>query len=435
MPPKRLTKQYLDSAKPLALQPRLSVMDEGGHGLEFRVTQGGSKSWAFRYRMPGRQPQRITLGPYSPRDGEPGLTLAEARAKATELRSKVLAGEDPAAAPVVVESYTFAKVAALFIESRKAKGNRTVGENERMLSVYLTDEFNSTPIEAIRSQQVRDALEPLAKKAPAQAEAVRVMLRTIFNFAIRRELRADNPAARVDRLWKPVARKRALSRAELGSLWNQIDTLAVTEDVREAIRLLVLTGARTSEVLEAGVGEFDFGQQGVVWTIPAERAKGKRDTVLPISEAAADIVRRSIKRHEDRKSSFLFPTHLTNGKDAPITQGVARKAIYRALDAGTLTYAATEQNGRVTTKPIARFGPHDLRRTMGTRLAEDHGVDVSLIQKMLSHREIGVTAIHYVHSHRLAELRKVAELWADHVKLLAAQQSDGSNVVSIKATA
>src|SRR5687768_3020422 len=69
---------------------RLEISDSRCTGLSFRVTSLNARSWSFRFRDPlTLAPLRMTLGKY------PDVGLADARARATELRREVAAGRNP----------------------------------------------------------------------------------------------------------------------------------------------------------------------------------------------------------------------------------------------------------------------------------------------------------------------------------------------------
>ena len=68
-----------------------------------------------------------------------------------------------------------------------------------------------------------------------------------------------------------------------------------------AFRFLILTAARTSEVLNATWNEIDFDK--ATWTIPAERMKSRREHRVPLAEAALIVLRQAMGRHK----VFVFP--------------------------------------------------------------------------------------------------------------------------------
>src|ERR1700733_9959308 len=85
------------------------------------------------------------------------------------------------------------------------------------------------------------------------------------------------------------------------NLWPVLDTYH-NQSVANAIRLLLLTGSRRSEVLRATWDQFDLEKE--VWTKPAHTTKQKRMEHLPLSAQAMEILKRMKAREE---SNFLFP--------------------------------------------------------------------------------------------------------------------------------
>ena len=69
-----------------------------------------------------------------------------------------------------------------------------------------------------------------------------------------------------------------------------------------ALELVILTAARTNEVVQARWREFD--RKDRLWTIPAERMKGKREHKVPLSDAAMAIL---AKQDAIRSNDFVFP--------------------------------------------------------------------------------------------------------------------------------
>jgi integrase len=99
-----------------------------------------------------------------------------------------------------------------------------------------------------------------------------------------------------------IKRKRYLSSDELARL-----TKALVEyhnrEAADAFRLILLTGARKSEVLSATWGQFDFGAG--TWTKPGATTKQKTDHCLPLSAPARQLLAQIRERNKSAK--FVFP--------------------------------------------------------------------------------------------------------------------------------
>jgi integrase len=136
-----------------------------------------------------------------------------------------------------------------------------------------------------------------------------------------------------------------------------------------AIKLLVLTGQRRSEVAEMRWSEIDL--ERMVWTIPISRSKNQQAHEVPLSIAAINVIR-SVPRFLN--SEYVFTT---TGR-APIS-GFGR--VKNRLD-GVLG--------------LANWRTHDLRRTAASGMAP-LGVAPHVIEKVLNHRTgiiSGVAAVY-----------------------------------------
>src|SRR5262245_8365795 len=85
----RFTAKSIEHLKPAT--KRREIPDSGCRGLYLLLQSSGARSWAVRYRFDGR-PTKLTLGSY------PALSLADARAAATQALRELAGGKDPAAA-------------------------------------------------------------------------------------------------------------------------------------------------------------------------------------------------------------------------------------------------------------------------------------------------------------------------------------------------
>ena len=74
--------------------------------------------------------------------------------------------------------------------------------------------------------------------------------------------------------------------------------------------------------------------------------------------------------------------------------------------------------GHMLRLDIEDFRPHDLRRTAATYLAQQDGVDRTILAKILNHKDRGVTSIYDQYSYD-KEKRRALELWAEHLSRIA----------------
>ena len=146
------------------------------------------------------------------------------------------------------------------------------------------------------------------RKTPIRANRVVEVLRGAFNLAIRWHWLQDNPARGVQRNHEEK-RERYLKKTEIMSLAQALDAHPEITSAN-AIKLLMLTGARRGEVLNATWDMFDL-EQGI-WVKPSSHTKQRRPHRVPLSGPALELLR---SMRVGAKSQFVFCN--SNGK--PLT--------------------------------------------------------------------------------------------------------------------
>jgi integrase len=95
-----------------------------------------------------------------------------------------------------------------------------------------------------------------------------------------------------------------------------------------ALEFLILTAARTGEVIGARWGEVDLEEK--TWIVPAARMKAGREHRVPLSAAAATVLERM---KELREGEFVFP----GGKKGKPLSNMAMLAVLKRMARGELT--------------------------------------------------------------------------------------------------
>jgi integrase len=176
------------------------------------------------------------------------------------------------------------------------------------LKVYAA-QLSAKRLDAIETADVLEVLRPIWLSKPETASRLRGRIERVLDAAKAQGLRdGDNPARWRGHLSallpKPMKLRRGHHRAMPYS-----DVPAFLARLRAsggvgaaALEFLVLTAARTGEVVGARWGEVDF--EGQVWTLPGDRMKAGREHRVPLADAALDILRRL---DEVRTCDFIFP--------------------------------------------------------------------------------------------------------------------------------
>jgi integrase len=276
-----------------------AVLHDGG-GLYLRVSPTGSKSWVFRFQLDGKR-RDMGLGAF------PDISLAKARAKATEHRKQRQEGTDPLVAKAAqlqaqrlssAKGRTFREVAEEFIARHEA-GWRNAKHRQQWrntLVTYVYPVLGELPVAAIDAGLVVQVLDPIWAEKPETASRVRGRIEAVLDAATVRGFRqGPNPAQ-----WKGnlahilPARNRVRKVAHHAALPfdDMPDFLAALRGrqgmAARALEFTALTAARTGEVLGARWGEIDWAAK--VWSVPADRMKAGREHRVPLSDAALTVL-------------------------------------------------------------------------------------------------------------------------------------------------
>jgi integrase len=129
--------------------------------------------------------------------------------------------------------------------------------------------------------------------APATAVQLRDIVKQIYAYANLLGGKVENPADQVGVLSIAtfVPKDRVLSPLEIRLMHRQLEQVATYPTIRLALRLILLTMVRKSELIEATWDEVDF--EAAVWTIPKSRMKARRAHNVYLSRQSIDIMVRS----------------------------------------------------------------------------------------------------------------------------------------------
>lgn len=403
MPKSPTPQQKLTAAMIAALPVGEEVADPEHKGLRVRATATGRKVFFYRYRAEDKALREIKLGELGP------LTLAKAREALAKLKLERAQGIDPQerkrasreAARADREakralSYTVAALVEDEARERLAKLKRG-DEMERLLRRELVAKVGAVPAVDLTRQDLREkVLRPLSARAPRLATMLLSAVRMAYRHAIKQGRIADDFTLPTEGLQgaAQVRRKRAFSDKELATFLRWLPSSSYSRTVRDALRLVLLTGCRSGEVVAARWRDIDL-ERGV-WTILDTKNGEPVDVMLPAQAVELLRYRRAVDK------TFLFPSRVAG-------QHIAQKAI------GLAQYTARNGRGEVPADdPIeVDWTVHDLRRTVATGLAR-LGCPRVVQDRILNHVDASVSAIYDRH-HYDAEAREWLQRWADHL--------------------
>ena len=437
----RLAAVTCESAKP---DPKRDRLLGDGDGLFLRVRPHGTKTWVIEYEFQGQR-TKYTIGGYS-RDGASGdsisswlrhgqQSLTQARSIAGSWKAARRGGHDPAAEWEALLSHErgieSAKLAAVEAERKQPTVNDAVdsfmqkimaGKKSASAIRYrlerLTAIIGDKKIRDVTRQDVIAALDTIAKgqregqAAKQLTGEVLTQAKRLWRFAEEREWLAGSPIEKLTRATfdaKPRKRDVTLRLDELAVIWRTLDSrvLCKSDPVTiAAMKLLILTGQRESEVCEAEWTEFDM--EAGLWRLPAERTKSGRAHLVHLAPQAVAILQSLKPVTGKMRHVFSSPKK-------------AKQAIYgRSVNNALTTMFKVGKLPNVTPCHV-----HDFRRTLISRLP-DLGFEPFLGHKIANHVLSGVFA-HYNHN-TYEEQRKTALLtWAARIETLVT----GANVTQL----
>jgi len=289
--------------------------DGGGLCLKVRATKGDSPSRTWFYRYHDRKSHWLSLGPAAT------VSLKEAREAAEEMRRLRIKGIDPIEArrkersAKPSEQRSFRACAEEHYEAHQGqwKNPKHKQQWKNTLSAYAYPVFGDKPINDVTCEDLISVLAPIASDKPETAQRLRARMLKVMNWSVAKGHRtsADNPVTWGPRLETavPIKSKAKRVRHHAALPYEQVPTFmaklrAAYSVSARALEFLILTAARTGEVLEAQWSEFDLDRG--IWTIPGERMKSGREHRVPLSTRAVAILI-EMKASKSRKWVFVGP--------------------------------------------------------------------------------------------------------------------------------
>jgi integrase len=391
------------------------IWDDAVTGFGVR-RQKNKVSYILKYRYLGKQ-RWHTIG----RSDE--FTPVEARAKAREIKQDIRSGNDPGrkrpretTVTELCDMYLMdAKSGRLLVHrSGRPKKPKTLSTDRGRIESHINPLLGDRGVSTVTPRDVENFMHDVAggktkaldrpKVLGGEGTASRTVstLSAIFTYAVRNELRSDNPVRGVGK-FAHNPRDRRLTDQEYMALGNALRSAEGPEGKAPwppavaATKLLVLTGWRRGEALGLKWSEIDILRR----TVRLEDTKTGR-SVRPLSHAACDVLKT-----------------MEGFKDLGFAQGLVFPSTKGGVQTGFrdswVKIAALAQLPKDVT-------PHVLRHTFAS-VAGDLGRSEYTIANLLGHKGKSITA-GYVH---LADplLLKEADIVADRIVEL---MGDGSLV-------
>src|SRR5216683_7548081 len=374
----------------------LRGMYHDGGGLYLQVSAGGARSWIFRFML-DRRAREMGLGPVHT------IPLAEARKRAAECRRMRLDGIDPIEARSTqrdqkkleaAKAMTFDACAAAYLAAHNTSWRNAKHRDQwrNTLTSYAGPVLGSLPVQSIDVGLVMRALEPIWHTKPETASRLRGRIEAVLDWATVRSYRnGENPARWRGHLDKLLPARSKVHKVKhhpalpYNEIANFITALRNQEGVAaRALEFLILTAARTGEVINAPWDEVDLDEK--LWVVAAARMKAEREHRVPLSAAAMAVLKRM---KEICESEFVF----AGGKQGKPLSNMAMLAVLKRIGRGDLTC-------------------HGFRSTFRDWAAESTNFPREVVEMALAHTIESKVEAAYRRGDLFQKRRQLMEAWA-----------------------
>ena len=350
--------------------------DKEEPALRFYVSDKGTRSFGiYKWSPVDGMAIRKSLGKWVP-----GVERLKAvRGEAKDIARAIEKGEFSKAtkeAQKAERATTLQHVLDLYTRKLKREGKTKWNWAEEAMKHSYKD-WMKLPLSKItrlmianRQDEIAFGTDDIKKRGPAAAGVSLKALRAVYNFAKKQEHYAGENAAKLVDLPKEVVRERVLTAKERAAILKALDDSRWLPYVKPYFRLLMLTGARRTNLTMAEWSELDL-EEGV-WTIPAKKSKSKYEMVLYLRPEAVEF----FKGQQGKHDRWVFPS----------PKGSAAGHLVDVWNIWKEVLGAAEVDESITV--------HDLRRTFGSDLVSD-GVSINIVAEALGHRNAATTAKHY----------------------------------------
>jgi integrase len=293
-----LNQQFVNTVACPTDQSKQEITDLSCKGLVLEVRKSGGKTYYLRYTNDRGKQRQYRIG------NATVLTLVQARTKCRATLNQIAIGQDPCEVKAQTRQVpTFAN----FIEDQYLpyvkSYKRSWDTDVSLLKNHLLPRFSGTYMDEITRQDIvkMHSDRKASGAAAGSANRLLIMMRYIFNLAVRWEVPGIkvNPTKGVPLMEENNKKERYLTVDEAQRLYDAVCKSQNTM-LQYIVPMLILTGARKREVLDAKWEDFDFTRR--IWRIPMSKSGKAR--LVPLSDGALNILSTMPR---DMKCEWTFP--------------------------------------------------------------------------------------------------------------------------------
>lgn len=361
-----------------------------GSGLYLNIRDTGTKAWELRVQVRGVR-RAFGLGAY------PGVSLKQARERSVEYKKKLAEGIDPTIDENDQRAMSFKEATNAFLALNQSRwrNRKHAAQWRATLTTYAWPVFGSRPVTEINGAMVLKVLEPIWQTKTETARRVMQRIETIIDFAfVKAGIEQVNPARWKGRLeyvlpaaskLRPVKHFAAPRIDQAPPIFQLLGGKMAMGAI--ALRFLMLTAARSGEVVGAQWSEFDLARG--VWEIPAARMKAAKEHRVPLSAPALAILG-ELWAH--RRAELVFSAHSSARK--PISDATMRTMLRRV------------------TPPEDKLTVHGLRSTFRDWAGETTSHPREVIEAALAHQLKDKAEAAYARGDLFDKRRVLMDEWA-----------------------
>lgn len=373
-------------------------------GLSLKVEPNGTKSWSYRFSVPGSNKRsRIKLGVY------PDMSLKEARVERDEQKLEVT---QPHRARNKNHVLLFSQVAEewLAFKRKNALGDEprcgVVQLAQKCLETDILPSLGELPFQEIKRFDLVSVIRKIESRGVKEpTKKACSYLNQLYDYSVAMGYCEFNIASGLHKvlITKKIKKNYPYLRSdeELAKFTLQLNKVNSHPIIKKALWLKLYTGARGAEVLAAEPHHFDL--ENKVWRIPAHHVKQFRrkvilgfdipDYLVPLSNQAVDIVKSALEWSVGEKYVFSSPRY----KDKSLHFNTLNSIIRR------MGYSKNQ------------LSSHGLRSTLSTILNESGLFHDAWIEAQLSHIDKDKTRASYNHAEYLEHRHEMMQWWADYI--------------------
>lgn len=399
-----LTELKIKAAKPQEKPYKLA--DERGMYLHVHPT--GGKLWRMDYRFDGKR-KTLSIGAY------PDVSLAFARARRDEARTKLASGIDPSAFKKAAKAARLMSAAnsvkAVSLEWLHKQKPRWSDDYHKRVLARLDNNvwpwLGNRPIAEIKAMDIMECLRRVESRGSHyMAGRVRETVGKVMCYAVATGRAEHDPTPSLRGALTSHTTKHMASVTDpkhVGEILRSFDAFSGTFIVRTALHLAPLVFSRPGELRQMRWKDLDL--ESGVWSLDRGSMKMRREHIVPLSRQAVALIKAIHPMTGD--VSYVFP---------------GARDLKRPMSNSTLN-AALKRLGIDTQEELTGHGFRAMARTI---LRERLKFDAEIIECQLSHAKKGSLGDAYDRTQFMAERIEMMQAWADYLDALKAGEATPS---------